>query len=319
MLATLASADAVTWVSIAVKVLAYATTLSAIGAVLVLACLRPLTEAGRGALRKTAALSAGAAAILTALRLPVQASFLMGGTWEGALDPRILDMVADSPLGTSTALRLSGLALVLMIFWRARTGQLLALLGALLASVSFALRGHALGEPQIALAVLVTLHILCLAFWLGALPPLARAARSDPPAQAGALAHAFSHLALWGVGLLVLCGGITLVLFDAATPSALSTPYGQMFAIKLVLFVGVLTVAAANKLSLTPALLASKPGAAIRLRRSIAAEAALMAGILVSTATLTTLSSPQQGHSPDAQAAFMALPIGSANHISGDA
>ena len=66
MLAALASADAVTWISISVKALAYAATLSAIGSVLVLVVLRELSEGGRAALLLTAVLSALAAAIFTA-------------------------------------------------------------------------------------------------------------------------------------------------------------------------------------------------------------------------------------------------------------
>lgn len=318
MLAAFSHADAVTWASIALKALAYAATLTAVGSVLVLVALRELSEHGRAALRLTAALSALAAALFTALRLPVRASFLMGGTWDGATNPMMLRLVVDSPLGTSAALRLAGLALILCVLWRGRAGQPAALLGALVASASFALRGHALSEPQTILAALITLHILCLGFWVGAFAPLARAARDEPPAHAGALAHEFGVGALWAVGVAVLAGGVTLALLGAATPSALSSPYGQMFAVKLVLFAGVLSLAALNKLALTPALLASEPGAAARLRRSIGFEAALVAGILITTAALTTLSSPPSNAASE-QASINVLSGSQAQQTIGDA
>lgn len=292
MLSVLSQADTVTWVSIAVKSLAYAATLSAVGSVLVLALLRTLDARGRASLRWTAALSALAAALLTALRLPLRASFLMGGTLEGATEPMILGMVADSPLGTSVAVRSIGLALILGVVWRGRAALGVAILGALLASASFALRGHALGEPRMILGALITLHILCLAFWVGAFAPLARAVRTSPPAEAGALAHEFGSRALWAVGLLFIAGGFTLALLGAATPSALSSPYGQMFALKLILFAGVFALAAVNKMTLTPALLAAAPEAGTRLRRSIGGEAGLVAAILIVTAAFTTVSSP---------------------------
>lgn len=317
MLAALTSADAVTWLSISVKALAYAATLSAIGSVLVLVVLRELSDDGRAALRWTAVLSALAAALFTALRLPLRASFLMGGTLDGATDPMILGMVAESPLGTSAALRLVGLALILAVLWRMRPGLFLALIGACIASASFALRGHALSEPQMILGVLITLHILCLAFWIGAFAPLARAARRDPPTRAGALAHEFGRRALWAVGMVVLAGVIILGLLGAATPTALSSPYGQMFAVKLVLFVGVLALAAVNKLTLTPALLAAAPHASARLRRSIRVEAGLVAGILATTAALTTLSAPP-GNSDSSQATLFAPLNGPAHQTFGD-
>ncbi|WP_299826929.1 CopD family protein [uncultured Roseobacter sp.] len=318
MLATLAIADSVTWLSIIVKAFAYAATLVAIGSVLVVVSLRDLSEDGRVAARRTAVLSALAAAIFTGLRLPMRASFLLGGTWDGAVDPMILGMVAESPLGTSAAVRLTGLALIFCILWRARAGHILALVGAFLASASFALRGHALGEPQVILGGLITLHILCLAFWVGAFAPLLRATRRDPPASAGALAHEFGRRALWVVGLLIAAGGLVLMLLGAVTPSALSSPYGQMFAIKLVLFAGVLSLAAVNKLKLTPALLASTPGARRRLRRSIGFEVALVAGILITTAALTTVSSPR-GDEGSEQASLNARPIAPEHQIFGDA
>ncbi|WP_299970785.1 CopD family protein [uncultured Roseobacter sp.] len=318
MLVTLATVDTVTWLSIIVKAFAYAATLFAVGSVLVVVSLQGVSERGRAALRRTAVLSALAAAVFTGLRLPVRASFLMGSTWDGAVEPMILGMVAESPLGTSAAVRLAGLALIFCILWRARAGRILAVVGACLASGSFALRGHALGEPQMMLGALITLHILCLAFWVGAFAPLVRATRRDPPAIAGALAHEFGRRALWVVGLLVVAGGLALVLLGAATPSALFSPYGQMFAIKLVLFAGVLTLAAVNKLKLTPALLASTPGTRRRFRRSIGFEVALVAGILVTTAALTTVSSPP-GDGESEQASLGTRPAASARHTFGDA
>lgn len=181
-----------------------------------------------------------------------------------------------------------------------------------------ALRGHALSEPQLILGVLITLHILCLAFWVGAFVPLARAARLDSPARAGALAHEFGRRALWAVALVVFAGVITLALLGAATPSALSSPYGQMFAVKLILFAGVLSLAAVNKLTLTPALRASNPGAGARLRSSIGVEAGLVAGILLTTAALTTLSAPPST-GDSAQATLFAPLDGPAHLTFGDA
>jgi putative copper resistance protein D len=316
MIAALASADAVTWIAILLKTLVYAATLTAAGSVLVLLGLRELTEDARGALRRMALLGALAAAVLSVARIPVGASFLMGGTLGGALDPVILRIVAESPLGGSVLVRLIGLALILTLLLPVRGAKWVAFAGALAACASFALRGHALGEPRLLLAALVTVHTAALAFWLGAFAPLARAARLGPPARAGALAQEFGTRALWAVGLVVLAGGITLWLLGAATPSALSSPYGQMFAIKLVLFAGVLSLAAINKLTLTPALLAALPGTGARLRRSIGLEAGLVACILITTAALTTVSSPPRDHE---QALFTAPPHQQAHQTLGDA
>lgn len=292
MIATLASADVITWISILVKTLAYAATLVAAGSVLALISLRELTEDGRSALRRMAVIGALAAAVLSVLRIPLRASFLMGGSFDGAVDPMMLGIVAESPLGLSVIVRLIGLALVLALLIPVRGASGVALFGALLTCVSFALRGHALGDPRLLLGALITLHLAGLAFWLGAFAPLSRATRRETPAKAGALAHEFGTKALWVVAALVTAGAITLVLLGAAKPEALSSPYGQAFLIKLVLFAGVLGLAALNKVRLTPDLTAAVPGAARRLRRSIAVESVLVLAILVTTAALTTVTSP---------------------------
>ncbi|NDV63626.1 CopD family protein, partial [Puniceicoccales bacterium CK1056] len=75
--------------------------------------------------------------------------------------------------------------------------------------------------------------------------------------------------------------------------NALFTPYGQFFAIKLGVFLAIMAFAAWNKLRLTPALLRQESGAGSRLRRSIRMEAALVSLILLTTATLTTVSAPE--------------------------
>jgi putative copper export protein len=62
--------------------------------------------------------------------------------------------------------------------------------------------------------------------------------------------------------------------------------------VKLVLVAGLLSLAAFNKFRLTPRLLAGDAAAAHGLRRSIHAEMALAAAILLTTAVLTTLFGP---------------------------
>ena len=73
---------------------------------------------------------------------------------------------------------------------------------------------------------------------------------------------------------------------------ALASPYGALFAVKLALFASLLGLAAFNKLRLVPALRAGDAVAAARLRRSIGLEFAVVLAILVTTATLTTIASP---------------------------
>ena len=290
MLSALAAADVVTWTSILVKTFVYATTLLAAGGVLCLAMLRSLAPADRRFIARAAVLAAVVAAALSLLRLPIRASFLMGGTWDGADDPMLLEMVAESPLGDAVLLRLLGLALVAVILVPGRMPLWIAAAGAVICCASFAVRGHALEAPLV--GGLVTLHLLGLAFWVGVFLPLHRAAGRADPKSASTLAEEFGRKGLWVVAALVVAGGGTLVLLVGVGLAALDTAYGQLFVFKLALFAGVLSLAALNKLRLTPALALGTRGAGQTLQRSIRWEAALIAGALLTTATLTTVTAP---------------------------
>ena len=293
MLNILASADAVIWLSIVVKALVYATAFLAMGSVLNLLFLRSLPAAEVRKLRQMSVVWAICTALLSVLRLPLRASFLMGGTWQGATEPMMLEMVSESPLGSSIALRLIGLALICMIFLPARIGRPLAALGVVIVAASFVFRGHALEEPRLLLATLITLHVLGLAFWIGAFAPLYRLSGENTDGVAGQVSHDFGELAIWVVGGLSLAGGASLWLLTGNVLEALFTPYGQFFAIKLGVFLAIIGFAAWNKLRLTPALLRQEPGAGARLRGSIRMEFALVALILLTTAILTTVSAPE--------------------------
>lgn len=293
MLNALASADVVTWLSIILKALVYATAFLAMGSVLNLLTLRSLPASEVPKLRQMSFVYAIGAALFSVLRVPLRASFLMGGTWQGATEPMMLTMVWESPLGSSIVLRLAGLALICMILVPARFGRPLAALGVIVVAASFVFRGHALEEPRLLLATLITLHVLGLAFWIGALAPLYRLSGANTDSVAGQVSHDFGRLAIWVVGGLSLAGGVTLWVLTASVLNALFTPYGQFFAIKIGVFLVIIAFAAWNKLRLTPALLRHEPGAGALLRRSIRMETALVALILLTTAILTTVSAPE--------------------------
>lgn len=305
MLSALAYADLVIWISICVKALVYATNLMAAGSVLTLLSLRSLPMREVQSLKWLAVGCAVMAAVMSLARLPLRASFLMGGTWQGATEPMMLAMVWDSPLGTGISLRLIGLGLILLIVVPGRAGRGLAALGACIVALSFVLRGHALEEPRLILGALITLHILGVAYWIGAFAPLYRIAGEAGATDAGTVAHEFGRHALWVVGILTGVGAITLWILTGNIFEALYTPYGQFFALKLTMFAAVMGFAAWNKLRLTPALLRQDRSACTKLRQSVRLEAALIGAILITTAALTTVSAPEKYDQSETASAFL--------------
>ncbi len=293
MLSTVVNLDGVTAIEILVKTATYAACLAAAGSALALLARSRLDDETARAVRRLAVAGAVTAAALSAIRIPIRASFLMGGTFSGAFEPSILEMVVESPLGTSLWVRLAGLALICLVVVNRPPARTAAGLGAALVCASFALRGHALGEPRLVLGVLVTFHLLGLAFWVGILAPLHRMAGADTRA-ASALAAEFSAWAIRIVPALVAAGVALFVVLTGDPIAALGTVYGRLLAVKLLLFVPLLGLAAFNKLRLTPALKAGVRGAGTHLRRSIRLEALAVFAILATTATLTTVASPER-------------------------
>ena len=293
MLSTVLDIDAVTGVEILLKTGSYAGSLAAAGSALALLSLTRFDGATARSIRRTAVAAAAFAAAASVLRIPVRASFLMGGTFSGAFDPAILGMVVESPLGTSLWLRLAGLALICLVVVNRPAARIAAGLGAVLVCASFAFRGHALEEPRLVLGVLVTLHLLGLAFWVGVFAPLHRLAGSDTHA-AGALAEEFSAWAVRVVPALAAAGVALFVILTADPLAALGTPYGQLLAVKLALFTLLLGLAALNRYRLTPALQMRTLRAGANLRRSIRLEALVVLAVLATTATLTTVASPER-------------------------
>ena len=284
--------DGATLATVAVKAFAYLASLASAGCALAFASLSALDDDTRRMVRRLGLAGAILAGMASAALVPLGAAYLAGGSWAGATDPTLTGMVLEGPAGNSLAVYLAGLAVIAGFFIAAKAPRSVAFAGAAIVCASFAFRGHVLTEPRVLLGMLVTVHLLGLAFWIGALAPLHRMAGRADPVRAGAAADEFGRWALWVVLALAMAGSVLLVLLTGNPLDALASPYGRLFAVKLALFASLLGLAAVNKLRLTPALLAGDAGAAARLRRSIGLEFAAVLAILITTATLTTIASP---------------------------
>jgi putative copper resistance protein D len=159
--------------------------------------------------------------------------------------------------------------------------------------MSFAGVGHVRGWlPSVAPSLLLCLHLLCAAFWLGALAPLLITARDRNNSQIAAVASRFGKSALGVVAVLVGAGASLLWTLIGDAAQFWSSDYGVMMAIKLLIVAALLGIAALNKLHLTPRLLHGHAKAFIQFRRTVRTEMVLGALILLITATFTTLTGP---------------------------
>ena len=234
----------------------------------------------------------------------------MAGEMAGVMDPVMQKMALQSPAGAAFAVRMLGLVLVAVGLRRsARSPQhagtssaraagasgpsgmpRLALVGTALCIVAFTLVGHTTVTPhRLSAAALLILHLLAIAFWLGALWPLYLAAGSEQPSVAARAIDAFSAVAAWVVPLILLAGiGLIAVLVPGL--SAFGQPYGQLLLVKVSLFAVLMAMAAMNKWRYGPA---CAKGETAAFRRTVVVEYVLICVVLAVTAAMTTFYSPE--------------------------
>jgi putative copper export protein len=167
-----------------------------------------------------------------------------------------------------------------------------ALLGTLLTIISFTLQGHTTTTPhRSAAAALVVLHLLVVAFWLGALWPLYIAAKKEAPAIAARVIDRFSVMATWVVPLILLAGiGLAAILLPGL--DTFRQPYGQLLLAKVAGFAVLMGMASLNKWSFGPACAAGNTAA---FERTVIVEFILISIVLTVTAIMTMFYSPDAG------------------------
>jgi copper transport protein len=150
--------------------------------------------------------------------------------------------------------------------------------------VALAATGHAAAaEPQFLTRPAVLAHGIAVAFWLGALLPLAAAMRSAVPHVAEL--KRFSCAVPAAVIVLVASGGVLAFVQLRQLDALWTTNYGLVLSAKLAAVLVLLALAAANRIVVTPRITRGDELAGQQLVRSIAAELLLVAAVLGLVAT----------------------------------
>lgn len=161
-------------------------------------------------------------------------------------------------------------------------------LGALMVAAvylgSLAWAGHAAagqGSERWVQIISDVVHLLAAGAWLGALPGLVfllgSARTTDRTAQA---VRRFSIVGLVSVGALILSGFVNSWFLVGSVPALLGTGYGRLLLAKLTLVVFMVSLAAVNRLRLTPRLHGQNPDARLLLRRNAILETVAGLGVV---------------------------------------
>ena len=137
-----------------------------------------------------------------ALQIMVSAGSLSGDA-AGMLDGSLIHMVWDTGANRSYSMRAAGLLLVALGLFADRAAWP-TIVGGVAAATSFAWTGHARSlNPDVLPMLLLGVHLLGVAFWMGGLAPLLIVSRSGDRPRIAATVARFGRLGLFVVaGLL---------------------------------------------------------------------------------------------------------------------
>ena len=241
-------------------------------------------------------------ALLSVAGLVLMTRAMSGETALAALWPHLQMMLLETDVGLAWAVRMIALIVVLIM-----PGAWLASVAGAIALASLAWSGHgAMEEGTLRFWHFLSdiLHLLGAGAWLGAMLALVLMARGPlDEARIRSLAFAVRRFE-WIGAVIVLTLSITgvvnyLFIVGPRLDEVLLGTYGVLLAIKVLLFAGMLVLAALNRFHLGPALAqALRNGhyviAANALRRSVVVELAIALLIVALVAWLGTLS-PEAG------------------------
>ena len=232
----------------------------------------------------------GAAAVV-----PLSAGMLLDDGVSGIIDSLMLQISWQSSIGTQTQFRL--LAIIMAMLCTAWGNKLyngsntsLAwvcswLLTSALFAASFTFSGHT-AEANWLAKLLVALHVLMAAWWLGSLYPLIRLCRLEDVELLRTQLHAYGNQAAVWVGLLLVSGAglFALLLLNVRTEA--NNDYLFVMGCKLVPVAVMLGFAAYHKCYLVANLTLSEDR--YKVRKSIVGEAFIGTLVIVITAILTS-------------------------------
>jgi putative copper export protein len=282
---------AVDAISALVRGLSFVALFQAVGVAIFLALFGRRLAGTSQRVRSLGFVSAIAAIVLVAAHYALEAA-RMAGELSGVLDGSLQQMVFDSSMSTAWIWRTIGLVLLAGTIRRAdRVSTIVGLIGAAAVIAGFMFVGHSAIDPQRAwLWPLLALHLVVVAFWFGSLLPLHAVSRVERAAVAAAIVDDFSRIAVWLVPVIFLAGLLmTILLVDRW--ATFREGYGLSLLIKIGGFAALMGLAALNKWRYGPAL--AQGNATAAFQRTVAIEYVLICAVLMTTAVMTTLFSPE--------------------------
>ena len=225
---------------------------------------------------------------ITSLLMILSVPGNLGGDLRGLIDPLMLQLAIESNSVTGYLTATGGFVVMLVAHkLRPKAQKCTLLIGSIAVLFSLTLAGHALLGKWLTQSLLV-LHLLGIAFWLGALLPFHWICLQTDTTNLRALAHRFGLVALVYVGLIIITGLAYAYILLGELSLIFTTSYGNVLLIKLFLVGALLSLAALNKFRIVPSLEQSPLRGVRQFKTSLQFEIALTLIILIAVSLLTT-------------------------------
>lgn len=280
-------------VAIGVRSLAFGAALQAAGIPIFIWLFGDSLDRSAKAIRGLAVATAISGLVLTILQAVIEPARLTGDL-QGIFDASLQTLLLTSDSGTTIGVRAFGLAMIIGGSLKSsRPGEAAAIFGATLVAASFAFMGHTAAHDQRwLLAPLLIAHITTIAFWFGGLWPLLLSTRHESVEVGGSTIEQFSRVAIWLVPIIFVAGlAMTTLLLPSL--ASLGTPYGKSLMAKTSGFTILMGLAAANKWRFGSKVGAGDAASLTAFRRSVLAEWILILIVVIITAAMTALFSPE--------------------------
>jgi copper transport protein len=283
--------------------LGYLGVLGSCGVVLVAARLRRREEPTPVQRWVTAGAVIGLASLVGQALL--QAALVTGRGLGAITEPGVLELVLGDGFGLAAVIALIGLLAVLITSGLPFEGaaRAIALTGAVVAPLSFALTGHTRTMEPAAVGYSAALvHLLAATVWFGGLGAVAstvrRRRRSGDVLGAAEAVADFSAMAAVAAGAVVVAGTVLSWIEVGGLGPLTGSTYGRLLLAKVAAVLGVLAVAAWNRFRLVPvvardALADPGSGESVAWRRLstlLRVELGVLAGVLVLTGVLVNVT-----------------------------
>jgi putative copper resistance protein D len=212
----------------------------------------------------------------------------MGGDLKSIIDPELIQLTLETISGKATLLSLIGFIIIYFsCLKQSIVFYLLSVVGISSLLLSFVMFGHSTKHGLVG-QFLIIIHLVGLSYWIGALLPLRKMCNFIDKEKLKIVAHLFGIYAIGYVGVLITAGLIFSYILLGNISALISTDYGNILLIKMIVVSTLLSLGAINKFNIIPNLSIDQNLGLKRLKKSIQIEILCVLLIFFLTSLLTT-------------------------------